>query len=141
MVSYTGSRRANAPWWKQEDWDSYDKAVNYGILATYYQAKIVADEVLYEVGKKSATLTTIGLRAGTLTDNPPSNISLGKIDNVKGKVSRVTVAQTTDALLAADGVKTSWLDLIEGTATIDAEVSRVVSAGEDSAEGEAVFNA
>ncbi|KAJ6780413.1 hypothetical protein PWT90_02300 [Aphanocladium album] len=140
LVSYNGSRRAAAPWWSAEEWDEYNKKVNYGILATYFQAKIAADEALYEATKKpGSSLTGICLRPGTLSDNPAGKVVLGKIPHVKGNVPRESVAQVADALLAADGVKSGWFDLLEGDESVDAAVTKAVKEGVDTAEGEAIY--
>ncbi|XWX00868.1 hypothetical protein V2A60_008891 [Cordyceps javanica] len=140
LVSYNGSRRAAAPWWSADEWDAYDKKVNHGILATYFQAKIAADEALYAAAKKpGATLTGICLRPGTLSDDPAGGVVLGKVPHVKGNVPRASVAQVADALLAADGVKSGWFDLLEGDEAVDAAVAKAVKEGVDTAEGEAIY--
>ncbi|KAK9435612.1 NAD dependent epimerase/dehydratase [Metarhizium brunneum] len=139
LVSYGGSRRAGASWWPEGEWDEYNKKVNYGVLATYYKAKIAADEVLYETSKKSSTLVGICLRPATLTDEPAGKVELGKTAHVNGDASRATVAATADALLAADGVKNTWLDLQGGSEDLDAAVKRCIKDGVDTAEGEEIF--
>ncbi|KAL7792053.1 hypothetical protein V8C37DRAFT_381454 [Trichoderma ceciliae] len=139
LVSYNGSRRKGAPWWSASEWEDYNENVNHGVLATYYQAKIAADEVLYEVSKKSPTLVGIDLRPGTLTENPKGNVSLGKNKNIKGSVSRETVAYVADAILAADGVKSGWIDLLQGDDDINEAVAAVVRDGVDAAEGEDIY--
>ncbi|KID86472.1 NAD dependent epimerase/dehydratase family protein [Metarhizium guizhouense ARSEF 977] len=139
LVSYEGSRRAGASWWPEGEWDEYNKKINYGVLATYYKAKIAADEVLYETSKKSSTLVGICLRPAALTDEPAGKVELGKTAHVKGDVSRATVAATADALLAVDGVKNTWLDLQDGSEDLDAAVKRCIKDGVDTAEGEEIF--
>ncbi|KHN98963.1 NAD dependent epimerase/dehydratase family protein [Metarhizium album ARSEF 1941] len=139
LVSYAGSRRAGAPWWPQGEWDDYNESVNHGSLATYYKAKIAADEVLYETSKKSSTLVGICLRPATLTDEPAGKVELGKTAHVKGHASRASVAAVADALLAVDAVKNAWLDLQDGTEDVDAAVKRCVEDGVDAAEGEEIF--
>lgn len=139
LVSYNGSRRAGASWWPAGDWDDYNAKVNHGVLATYYKAKIAADEVLYETSKKSSSLVGIGLRPGTLTDEPAGKVELGKTASVKGQASRATVAATADALLAADGIKNAWIDLQNGNEDLDSAVKRVIKDGVDAAEGEEIF--
>lgn len=109
------------------------------MLATYYKAKIAADEVLYETSKKSSTLVGICLRPAALTDEPAGKVELGKTAHVKGDVSRATVAATADALLAVDGVKNTWLDLQDGSEDLDAAVKRCIKDGVDTAEGEEIF--
>lgn len=139
LVSYNGSRRAAAPWWPGSEWDDYHSAVNNGVLATYYKAKIAADEALYETSKKSDTLAGICLRPGTLSSEPAGKVSLGKNEHVKGNIPRESVAKVADALLAADGVKNSWIDLLSGDEDVQQAVDRVVREGVNSAEGEAIY--
>ncbi|KAH7150396.1 hypothetical protein B0J13DRAFT_288067 [Dactylonectria estremocensis] len=143
LISYLGSRRSAAPWWPAGDWDEYHEKVNNGVLANYYKAKIAADEVLYNVSKKSPTLIGLNLRPGTLTLDPAGKVTLGKTDTVgsKATISRESVAQTASALLAAEGVKNAWLDLLTGDEEIEAAVQRVVRDGVDAAEGEAIYEA
>ncbi|GAO13189.1 uncharacterized protein UV8b_03598 [Ustilaginoidea virens] len=139
LVSYTGSRRASASWWPAGEWDEYDAKVNHGILATYYQAKLAADEALYETCQKSPTLVGICLRPATLTEETAGKVELGKTAHVKGSVSRATVAATADALLASSGIKNSWLDLQDGDEDLHVAVKRVIKDGVDAAEGETIF--
>lgn len=97
-----------------------------------------ADEVLYKVSKsRGSGFVGIDLRPGTLTEEPSSGkVELGKTKGASGKVSRESVAKVADLLLASEGVKNSWLDLLDGEEVIGAAVSRVVSEGVDAAEGE-----
>ncbi|KAG5952211.1 hypothetical protein E4U57_006305 [Claviceps arundinis] len=144
LISYNGSRRAGAAWWPSGEWDEYNQGVSqrigHDVLATYYRAKIAADEALYEASKKSSTLVGIDLRPGVLTEEPVGRIELGKTKHVKGNVSRATVAAAADALLAADGVRSGWIDVLDGEEDLDAAVARVVREGVDSAEGEAIYS-
>ncbi|OAQ68727.1 NAD dependent epimerase/dehydratase [Pochonia chlamydosporia 170] len=139
LVSYGGSRRSGASWWPEGEWDDYNKKVNYGVLATYYKAKIAADEALYETSKKSSSLVGICLRPGTLTEEPAGKVELGKTAHVKGNASRASVAATADALLAVDGIKNTWLDLLDGNDDVEAAVKKCVQDGVDAAEGEEIF--
>jgi nucleoside-diphosphate-sugar epimerase len=139
LVSYNGSRRKGAPWWSASEWEDYNKSINHGVLATYYQAKIAADEVLYEVSKTSPTLVGIDLRPGALTETPKGNVTFGKNKAVKGSVSRETVAYVIDAVLATEGVKSGWLDLLQGEDDIDEAVAAAVRDGVDAAEGEDIY--
>ncbi|KAF4458448.1 NAD dependent epimerase dehydratase [Fusarium albosuccineum] len=143
LVSYLGSRRAGASWWPAGEWDEFHKTVNNGVLANYYKAKIEADEVLYRVSKQSPTLIGLNLRPGTLTANPATKVELGKTNHVRTErgISREAVAEVASALLAAEGVKNTWLDLLDGEEEIGAAVERVVRDGVDAAEGEAIYNA
>ncbi|PNY23202.1 Uncharacterized protein TCAP_06841 [Tolypocladium capitatum] len=139
LVSYTGSRRAGARWWPAGEWDEYNAKINHGILADYYKAKIAADEALYEASRESSSLVGLCLRPATLTAEPAGKIEFGKTAHVKGTASRATVAETAAALLAADGVKNSWLDLLDGSEDVVAAVNKAVKDGVDAAEGETVY--
>ncbi|KAL7942579.1 hypothetical protein V8C42DRAFT_148513 [Trichoderma barbatum] len=139
LVSYNGSRRKAAPWWSASEWDDYHKNINFGVLANYYKAKLAADEVLYEVSKKSPTLTGIDLRPGRLTEAPKGKVTLGKNERVHGSVSRDTVAHVIDALFAAEGVKSGWVDLLEGDDDINEAVAAVIRDSVDAAEGEEIY--
>jgi hypothetical protein len=139
-VSYTGSRRRAAPWWPANTWEDYVQKVNNGALANYYQAKIVADEALYEASRASSNLVGICLRPATLTTEPAGGVNLGAEGvPVMGQVSREAVAKTADALLAAEGVKNSWLDLVDGDEDVNKAVERVIKEGVDAARGEPVY--
>lgn len=107
-------------------------------MAKYYQAKIPTDELLYDVSRNSSTLVGIGLRPGTLTAEPAGKITLGKTPRPTGSASREAVAKVADALFAAEGVKNSWLDLVDGDQEIDAAVGKVISEGIDASEGDTV---
>lgn len=141
LVSYIGSRRRSAPWWPAGSWDKYVAAVNDGVLADYYRAKIVADEALYEASRASSHLVGIGLRPGTLTDEPAGKVTLGRTPEPSGKVSRESVAHVAAKLLATEGVKNSWIDLTDGDVAVDAAVDSVVKEGVDVAEGDPVHKA
>ena len=64
---------------------------------------------------------------------------MGKTEHVKGEVSRESVAQVADAILAAEGVKNSWIDLVTGNEDVQSAVDRVVRDGVNTAEGEQVY--
>lgn len=66
-------------------------------------------------------------------------MELGKTKTSRGKVSREAVAQVSAALLEADGVRNSWIDLLDGDEEIGAAVQRVVSDGVDAAEEDPVY--
>ena len=139
MVSYLGSRRNKPAWWSDEDWASTEDA-NSRILPHYYRAKLAADEVLYSVSKERGSgFVGINLRPGTLTLDPPRKVELGKTKGSRGKVGRETVARVADLLLAREGVKNTWLDLLDGEEDMEKAVERVVRDGVDAAEGEDVF--
>lgn len=136
LVSYLGSRRAKPDWWSDEEWKAAED-VNNNALPHYYKAKLAADEELYRVSKeKGDKFVGIDLRPGTLTLDPPGKVELGKTKESRGNVSRASVAHVADALLAAEGVKNSWIDLLDGEEEIEEAVSRVVKQGADAAEGE-----
>ncbi|KAK4092995.1 hypothetical protein Purlil1_2920 [Purpureocillium lilacinum] len=141
LVSYSGSRRAGASWWPAGEWDKYNSTVNHGFLAAYYQAKLAADEALYEASRRSGgKMIGLCLRPGTLSMDPAGRIEFGKTARLNGQVSRESVAQTADALLAADGVKNSWLDLLDGDQEVEAAVTKAVRDGIDTSEGEAIHS-
>ncbi|KUI54639.1 hypothetical protein VP1G_02050 [Cytospora mali] len=141
MVSYLASRRTKPSWWDEDAWKGAEE-VNYKILPTYYQAKIAADEVLYEESaKRGKEFVGINLRPGTLTLEPAGKVELGKTKTSRGDVSRESVAKVAAALLEADGVKNSWIDLLDGEEDVDSAVQRVVKEGVDAAEGEAIYKA
>lgn len=141
LISYLGSRRNAASWWPSGEWEEYHEKVNNGVLANYYKAKIAADEALYEASRKSSSLVGIDLRPGTLSDEPAGKISFGKTSTVglNSKVSREAVAQTADVLLATDGLKNTWLDLLDGDEEVESAVQKAVQDGVDSAEGEPIY--
>lgn len=95
------------------------------------------------MSKQSPTLVGLNLRPGTLTHNPATKVELGKTAHLSSKdgISREAVAKVASALLAAEGVKNTWLDLLDGEEEIDAAVERVVREGVDAAEGEAIYDA
>ncbi|KUI70386.1 hypothetical protein VM1G_06234 [Cytospora mali] len=141
MVSYLASRRTKPSWWDDDAWKGAEE-VNYKILPTYYQAKIAADEVLYEESaKRGKDFVGINLRPGTLTLEPAGRVELGKTKTSRGDASRESVAKVAAALLEADGVKNSWIDLLDGEEDVDSAVQRVVKEGVDAAEGEAIYKA
>lgn len=96
---------------------------------------------MYQASRKSSTLVGIDLRPGTLSDDAAGKVTLGKTNTVglKSKVSREVVAQTADVLLATEGVKNSWIDLLDGDEEVESAVQRVVRDGVDTAEGEPVY--
>lgn len=70
-------------------------------------------------------------------------MTLGKTPGIamKAGISRESVAKTASALLAAEGVKNTWLDLLDGDEDIETAAQRVVREGVDTAEGEAIYEA
>jgi len=139
MISYLGSRRSKPAWWSDDAWASAED-VNNRVLPDYYRAKLAADEVLYAVSKERGSgFVGINLRPGTLTLDPAGKVELGKTKDSRGKVSRETVAKVADLLLAAEGVKNTWLDLLDGEEEMGSAVDRVVREGVNAAEGEEIF--
>lgn len=113
--------------------------VNNNVLASYYQAKIAADEELYKASKKRPDFIGINLRPGTLTAEPAGKVELGKTKLSQGNVSRESVAQVAALLLESEGVKNAWLDLLDGEEDSVSAVKRVIQEGVDAAEGEPIF--
>ncbi|KAK0713999.1 hypothetical protein B0T26DRAFT_650218 [Lasiosphaeria miniovina] len=140
LVSYNCSRRTKPAWWDGASWTAAQE-INSRALKTYYAAKVVADEALYAAskGRTDGGFVGIDLRPGTLSDEPAWGVELGKTKGSAGKVSRASVARVADQLLAADGVKNSWIDMLDGDEEISAAAKRVVEEGVNAAEGESVF--
>jgi hypothetical protein len=136
MISYLGSRRTKPAWWSAEAWAAAVD-VNTRVLPHYYAAKLAADEVLYSVSKERGSgFVGINLRPGTLTLELAGRVELGKTGSSRGRISRESVARVADLLLASEGVKNSWLDLLDGEEEVEDAVARVVREGVDAAEGE-----
>lgn len=115
--------------------------VNHKILPNYYIAKLAADEALYqESARRGEGFVGINLRPGTLTTDPAGKVELGKTRTSRGKVSREAVARVSAELLAAEGVRNSWIDLLDGDEEIGEAVRRVVAEGVDAAEEDPVHN-
>ena len=109
------------------------------MLPTYYKAKIAADEVLYKASKKRQDFVGINLRPGTLTLDPPGKIEFGKTKDSRGQIGREGVAQVAALLLESEGIKNTWLDLLDGDEEPAAAVKRVVQDEVNAAEGEPVY--
>jgi nucleoside-diphosphate-sugar epimerase len=139
LVSYLASRRKAPSWWSDETWQQAVH-VNTQVLPTYYEAKIAADEALHTAAKKrGAGFAGINLRPGALTDGPAGKVELGRTKGSRGDTSRESVAQVAALLLEAEGVKTSWVDLLDGEEDMAEAVQRVVQEGVDATEGEPFF--
>ncbi|KAI2627876.1 NAD(P)-binding protein [Hypomontagnella submonticulosa] len=138
MISYLGSRLQKPSWWSEEVWQE-DLNTTRKVLKNYYEAKIAADQVLYEEGKKRKDFAGICLRPASLTLEPAGNVKLGKIPQATGTSSRASVAHLTALLLDAPGVKNCWLDMIDGDGDPAAEVKRCIDEGVDCAEGEPFY--
>ncbi|GAB1317706.1 NAD dependent epimerase/dehydratase [Madurella fahalii] len=139
MVSYLASRRTKPAWWSEEDWAAAEE-LNNKVLPHYYRAKLAADEALYAASKERGSgFVGINLRPGTLTLEPAGKVELGKTKRSGGNVSRESVATVADMLLATEGVKNVWLDLLDGEEEPAQAVQRVVREGVNAAEGESIF--
>lgn len=138
LVSYIGSRRQGASWWPEGAWDKYVKDVNEGVLANYYKAKLPADELLYETGKKSKTLSTISLRPGVLTEEKAGGVLLGKTPKPSANSSRELVAKVADEFLSRDKIETAWIDMYDGEDDVKTAVEKAVSQGVSVTEGDPV---
>ena len=136
VVSYVGSNRSKPPWWSEEEWKGA-REVNNGVLKKYYPAKLAADECLTALAaKRGAGFVGISLRPGYLTDEEgEGNVALGKTA-ARGGVRRRDVARVAMALLESEGVKSCWLDLLQGEESVEAAVKRCVGAGVDCSEGQ-----
>jgi len=123
MVSASGARRTPASWWDENDVKTY----HYGweTIGVYFEAKTVADEHLYEVGRKRG-IRDICLRPGGLSDDPGTGlVSLGRC-KFTGGVTREDVADVAVRLLESDVVGGLWIDMIGGNKKVEEEVARVV---------------
>lgn len=139
MVSYLSSRRNKPHWWDDDAWAGALE-INNKILPHYYQAKIAADEVLYqESAKRGREFVGINLRPGTLTTDPAGGVELGKTKVSRGNSSREGVAQVAAKLLEVEGIKNSWIDMLDGEEEVGAAVERVVREGVDAAEDEDIY--
>ncbi|KAI4248879.1 MAG: hypothetical protein L6R40_000891 [Gallowayella cf. fulva] len=135
LISYTGSRRTQAPWWTEEDWKGTQE-VNNGVLKNYYPAKLASDECLTAIASRRIDVQAIVLRPGILTDEKGSgSVSLGKT-KARGSVSREDVAAVAAELI--DSEARGWFDLLEGTEPIANAVQRVIQDKVDCVEGEDV---
>jgi nucleoside-diphosphate-sugar epimerase len=139
LVSYLGSRKARPSWWDEASWKAAEH-VNTEVLPAYYRAKIAADEALHTAAqKRGGGFAGINLRPGALTTEPARGVELGKTKASRGDTSREAVARVADVLLATEGVRTSWVDLLDGEEEIEKAVERVVREGVDATEGEPFY--
>ncbi|KAL7620154.1 hypothetical protein AAE478_009147 [Parahypoxylon ruwenzoriense] len=138
MISFIGSRLRKPSWWSEEAWQENLNTIEK-VLQRYYEAKVVADEVLYVEGKKRKDFAGICLRPGVLTMEPVGKVSLGKLPVSNGTSSRASVAHLTGLLLDAPHVKNCWLDMLDGDEDPETAVKRCVEEGVDCAEGEPFY--
>lgn len=142
LISHLGSRRNKPAWFSDEQWQFIDH-FNKDTLATYYHAKLEADEYLTALTavkskNEGKSYQTILLRPGLLSDEPGSGkVQLGKTKGAKGSVPREDVARVADALLERDDTR-GWFDLLGGDEDIEQAVERVVSEKVDAVDGEDV---
>lgn len=135
MISFISSRLKKAPWVDEAHWQEH-LVGSRNKLQRYYEAKIAADQVLYEEGRKRKDFAAICLRPATLTAEPAGKVSLGKFPKVEGVSSRASVAHLAALLLDAPNIKSCWLDMLDGGEDPEAAVRRCVEEGVDSVEGE-----
>ncbi|KAI5467475.1 hypothetical protein BGZ63DRAFT_419175 [Mariannaea sp. PMI_226] len=138
LVSYLGARRANPPWWTEEDWEGWKK-VNSSFLARYYEAKVAADEALVTETRKCPGISAVSVRPGGLTDKSVGNVLMGQTRLARGMTSRATTAAVTALLLDSDNIKSRWLDVLDGDEDAQIAVERCVREGTECAEGEPVY--
>ncbi|KAK4139699.1 uncharacterized protein C8A04DRAFT_15641 [Dichotomopilus funicola] len=135
-VSHLGSRYTKPAWWSDYDWKGTDN-INHEVFPVYYAAKLAVDELLYSVSKTSGpSFVGISLRPGSLSDEPAGKVELGRTASSKGKISREAVARVADVLLASEGVKNTWLDLLDGEEEVESAVKKAVDEGVNAVEGE-----
>ncbi|KAH8815621.1 hypothetical protein F5884DRAFT_772952 [Xylogone sp. PMI_703] len=140
IVSAINSRRNRAPWWSDEGWKRVQHQ-NENVLATYYKAKLAADEVLTVLGEERIAkegkdhFSYISLQPGHLTDEKETGkVALGKIDPI-GAVTRGDVAEVAVRLLENDKAN-GWYQLLNGDEDVKEAVDRVVREGINAADGE-----
>lgn len=139
MVSFIGSRLRRPAWWSEEVWEN-ELRTTRAALPRYYEAKIAADQVLYEEGKKRGPgFAAVNLRPGRLTDEPRGPVRLGKIPTQQGTSSRESVAELAALVLDHPSARSAWLDMLDGDEDPAAAVDRCVKEGVDAAEGEPFY--
>ncbi|KAI0410041.1 NAD dependent epimerase/dehydratase [Xylaria palmicola] len=139
MISFITSRREKAPWWTEEMWRE-EKEVRLRQLARYYEAKVAADQVLYEESRKRPRdFAAVCLRPGLLTMEPAGGVALGRTPVSNGTSSRASVARLIALLLDNPDVKSCWLDMLDGDEDPETAVKRCVDEGVDCIEGEPYY--
>ncbi|KAI0011901.1 NAD(P)-binding protein [Xylariaceae sp. FL0662B] len=138
MISFLGSRLARPSWWSETVWQE-DRERTRKSLQRYYEAKVAADQVLLQEGRKRNDFAGICLRPGYLSNEPAGKVSLGKTSTPHGTASRASVAQLAALLLDAPNVKNCWLDMLDGDEDPEAAVKRCIEEGVDCAEGEPYY--
>lgn len=139
MISFITSRRAKPSWWSDAAWRE-EKEVKLQRMARYYEAKVAADQVLYEESKKRpAGFAAVCLRPGLLTTEPAGKVALGRTPVPSGTSSRASVALLTALLLDNPGTKSCWLDMLDGNEEPEKAVKRCVDEGVDCIQGEPYY--
>ncbi|KAH9897591.1 NAD dependent epimerase/dehydratase [Xylariomycetidae sp. FL2044] len=138
MVSFFLSRLSKPSWWTEDDWTQQLGLIKKH-LGRYYEAKVAADQVLYEESKKRKDFAAICLRPGTLTEEPVGKVALGRLPVASGSVSRASVANVTALLLENQKTRSCWLDMLDGDEDPEAAVNRCVDEGVDAIEGEPFY--
>ena len=127
IVSTSSARRTPASYWSEDDVAVFNRS--WANIGDYCQAKLDADEYLFEESRKSRKegWQDIYLRPGTLSDDPGvGTVDLGKAKKA-GTITRDDVASVAVELLKRDNAGGLWLDLIGGNEPIEAAVDRVLS--------------
>ncbi len=134
LVSAISIRRKKASWFTDEDYQQMVR-LNTEVMPSYYQAKLVADDVLTVLGSQREGFGWIDFRPGLLTDEKETGkVAFGRIP-ARGSVTRGDVAEVAVRLLEEDGVK-GWFDLLNGDEEVGEAVKRVLRDGVDTREGE-----
>ncbi|KAJ0163658.1 hypothetical protein CTA2_2622 [Colletotrichum tanaceti] len=139
LVSYLSSRRTKPTWWSDQAWQ--DAQEGNKKLANYFQAKVAADEVLWQESKKRPDFSGVSLRPGALTEAPAGKVEFGRTKGVKGSSSRESVAEVAALIAENNAFATSWVDHLDGDEDPKTAVDRVASGKVDVAEGEEFYKA
>ncbi|KAJ8077996.1 hypothetical protein PM082_000198 [Marasmius tenuissimus] len=127
IVSTSSARRKPASYWSDDDIATFKRAwTNIGV---YCQAKLDADEYLFEESRKCGKedWQDIYLRPGSLSDEPGvGTVDLGKAKKA-GSITRDDVASVAVELLKRNNAGGLWLDLIGGSEPVEVAVDRVLS--------------
>ncbi|KAL1876378.1 hypothetical protein VTK73DRAFT_9447 [Phialemonium thermophilum] len=130
LISWLACRHKRPSWWDEEQWKYAEEA--YKSLGVYSDAKLASDDELRAAAaKRPEGFAAVDLRPGWLTNEKPGKVELGKTKRADGYISRASVAEVADALLAAEGLKSQWLDLVDGDEPVKAAVEKVVKDGVD----------
>lgn len=130
-VSASIARHNPAPYWNEDDIATFKGG--WKAIPTYCEAKLKADEFLYDEsrklennGGKKVGWEDIHLRPGMLSDKPATGkVDLGRA-RARGEVTRNDVADVAVRLLQKGGAKGLWIDLVNGEELAQEAVDRVV---------------